>query len=265
MHDFTYHRPLSLEDAVAAIKAAEDGRLLAGGQTLLPALKQRLAAPTDLIDLGALRDLKELRQANDGRLLVGAMATHAEVADSAVVRRAIPALAALAGDIGDPQVRHRGTLGGSIANNDPAADYPAALLALDAGVETDRGAISAERFFTGLFETALDEAEIVTRVAFPVPDRAAYAKFHNPASRYAIAGVFVAQFGEAVRLAVTGAGPCVFRVAAMEQALAEEFSPGAVADIHVAEDDLNSDLHASAAFRAHLVTVMAQRAVAACA
>jgi len=265
MRDFAYHRPLSLAEAVAALKAAEDGKLLAGGQTLLPALKQRLASPTDLIDLGGLGELKELRLANDGRLLVGALATHAEVAASRVVRQAIPALAALAGDIGDPQVRHRGTLGGSIANNDPAADYPAALLALGASVETDRGAIAAERFFTGLFDTALDEAEIVTRVAFPVPERAAYAKLPNPASRYAIVGVFVVRTAEVVRVAVTGAGPCVFRMAAMEQALAEDFAPTAIAGIHPPEVALNSDLHASAAFRAHLVTVMAQRAVAACA
>ncbi len=264
MHDFTYHRPLSIEEAVDRLAGADDGKLVAGGHTLIPTLKQRLASPSDLIDLAGIRGLKELTIQRDGRLAIGAMTTHAEVAESDLVKRAIPALAALAGMIGDPQVRHRGTIGGSIANNDPTADYPAGLVGLGATVHTNQRVIEADSFFTGLFETALEEEEVVTKVIFPKPDRAAYMKFPNPASRYAIAGVFVSQGIQGTRVAVTGAGECVFRVAAMEEALAESFTPKAVQDIAIPLTNLNSDIHASAEYRAHLVTVMAKRAVAAC-
>lgn len=265
MYDFTYHRPLSLDEALTRLGQAEDGKVMAGGQTLIPTLKQRLASPSDVIDLGGIRGLKDLLVQGDGHLAVGALNTHAEVAESDVVRKAIPALAALAGRIGDPQVRHRGTLGGSIANNDPAADYPAAVVGLGARVHTNRREIAADDFFTGLFDTALDDNELVTRVVFPRPDRAAYVKFPNPASRYAIVGVFVAQGPAGTRVAVTGAGPCVYRQKEMEAALAENFAPESLAGIEVSEDDLNSDIHAAADYRAHLVGVMAKRAVIACA
>ena len=262
MYRFDYHKAASVAEAADRLKAAEDGTLMAGGQTLIPTLKQRLAAPTDVIDLTGIADIVGVA-VEGGQVTVGAMTTHAEVAASHEVRSAIPALAALADGIGDPQVRNRGTLGGSIANNDPAADYPAALLGLGAVVITNAREITADDFFTGMFETALDDGEIVTAVRFPVPQAAAYVKFPNPASRYAIVGVFVARTGDGVRVAVTGAGPGVFRVPEMEAALAADFSADAVAGIAVAPDDLNADLHASADYRASLVTTMAKRAVAA--
>ena len=264
MYDFTYHRASSLDDAKSRFAAAEDGRYLAGGMTLLPTLKLRLANPSDLIDLAGLDDLLGVRRDGDS-LLVGAMTTHAQVVESAEVGKAIPALVALASGIGDPQVRNRGTIGGSLANNDPAADYPAAVLGLAATVRTDRREIAADDFFTAMFETALEDDELITGVAFPVPQAAAYAKFANPASGYAIVGVMVARTGGAVRVAVTGAGPCAFRLPEMEQALASTFSPDSIAGIRVPEGDLNSDIHAGADYRAHLVSVMAGRAVAACA
>lgn len=262
MYRFDYHKAASVAEAADRLKAAEDGTLMAGGQTLIPTLKQRLAAPTDVIDLTGIADIVGVA-VEGGQISIGAMTTHAEVAASHEVRSAIPALAALADGIGDPQVRNRGTLGGSIANNDPAADYPAALLGLGAVVITNAREIGADDFFTGMFETALDDGEIVTAVRFPVPQAAAYAKFPNPASRYAIVGVFVARTGDGVRVAVTGAGPGVFRVPEMEAALSADFSADAVAGIAVAPDDLNTDLHASADYRASLVTTMAKRAVAA--
>ena len=264
MHDFQYHRASSLDDAAGKLKAAADGTLVAGGMTLLPTLKLRLAAPSDLVDIGGIAELSGIK-ADGGAVVIGAMTTHAAVAGSADVRGKIPALAALAGAIGDPQVRHRGTIGGSVANNDPAADYPAACLALGATIKTTRREIAADDFFMGLFETPLDDGEIVTAVSFPVPDKAAYEKFPNPASRYALVGVFVAKGGDGVRVAVTGAGQDgVFRIAAMEEALGANFSPDAVAGFGVAADGLNSDMHASSEYRAHLIGVMAQRAVAAC-
>lgn len=263
MYDFVYHRPASLADAVKALKSAEDGRALAGGMTLIPTLKQRLAAPSDLVDLGAVAELRGIKAEGD-RIVIGALTPHAEVAGSELVRKTIPALADLAEGIGDPQVRNRGTIGGSIANNDPAADYPAAIVGLDATVRTDRREIKADDFFTGLFETALEEGELVTAVRFPQPEKAGYAKFPNPASRYAMVGVMVAKIGNTVRVAVTGAGPYVFRMPEMERALASDFTPDAIKAIKVSPDGLNSDLHGSAAYRAHLVTVMARRAVAAC-
>jgi len=264
MYSFNYQKPATLDDALKAIAAAEDGKFLAGGQTLIPTMKQRLAQPSDVIDISGISDLSGIRRDGDN-IVVGAMTRHAEVAASDAVKSAIPALAALAEAIGDPQVRNRGTLGGSIANADPAADYPAAIVGLGATVITNTRSIPGDDFFTGLFETALEENELVTSVSFPVPDRAAYAKFENPASRYAIVGVMVSSGSAGVRVAVTGAGASVFRVEAMEKALSDSFTPEAVAGIHVPADGLNADIHASAEYRAHLVTVMAKRAVAAAA
>ena len=263
MYDFSYHRAGSLSDAASKLNSADDGKLVAGGMTLIPTLKQRLAQPSDLIDLADIKDLAGIKVDSSG-VTVGAMTTHATVAASGDVKKAIPALAHLAGEIGDPHVRHRGTIGGSIANNDPAADYPAACLGLGATIVTSKREIAADDYFQGLFETALEEDEIITAVRFPKPKRAAYMKFPNPASRYALVGVFVAETNAGVRVAVTGAGQGgVFRVDAMEAALGKSFSPDAVADIAVPQDNLNSDIHASAEYRAHLITVMAKRAVAA--
>ncbi|MCG8546128.1 MAG: xanthine dehydrogenase family protein subunit M [Alphaproteobacteria bacterium] len=263
MYDFAYHRADSVADALEKLKAAEDGKLVAGGMTLIPTLKQRLANPSDLIDLGPVSDLAGITADGSG-VTVGAMTTHAAVAASDDVKGAIPALASLADGIGDPQVRHCGTIGGSIANNDPAADYPGACIGLNATIVTNAREITADDFFSGLFETALEEDEIITAVRFPKPKRAAYMKFPNPASRYALVGVFVAETDDGVRVAVTGAGDDgVFRVAEMENALAGNFSPEAVESIAVPPDNLNSDIHASSEYRAHLITVMAKRAVAA--
>jgi aerobic carbon-monoxide dehydrogenase medium subunit len=263
MYEFEYHRATSLDDAAGRL-ADEDAKLVAGGMTLLPTLKLRLAKPSQLIDLGAIASLKGISEQGDA-VVIGAMTRHADVNRSEIVKRAIPALAALAGMIGDPAVRNRGTIGGSIANNDPAADYPAAVVALNATVRTNKREIAADQFFTGLFETALEPGEVVTAVSFPKVAQANYQKFRNPASRYAIVGVFVAKTPAGVRVAVTGAGACVFRVPAMEAALARSFAPDAIKDIVIPQDDLNADIHASAEYRAHLVGVMARRAVQACA
>jgi carbon-monoxide dehydrogenase medium subunit len=259
MHAFQYHRPGSLKDALATGSKGE-AKYLAGGQSLVQAMKLRLAAPTDLVDLNAIADLKALKADASG-VTVGAMVRHAEVAASSSVQKAIPALASLAGMIGDRQVRHMGTIGGSLANNDPAADYPAAVLGLGATITTSKRKIEADKFFKGLYETALEPGELITSVTFPVPKRAAYMKFKNPASRFAIVGVFVADFGNGVRVGVTGAGPSAFRQADMEKALAAKFAPESVAGIKVKADGLNNDLHASAEYRAHLITVMTKRAV----
>ena len=262
MHDFKYQKAGSVADAVAALKAADDGKVLAGGMTLLPTMKQRLAAPSDVIDLGGISGLDGVSAS--GGVTVGAMASHAAVAGSAAVKGAIPALADLADGIGDPQVRNRGTIGGSIANNDPAADYPAACLALGATIKTDRREISADDYFQGLFETALEEDEIITAVSFPAAEKAAYMKFPNPASRYALVGVFVAKTAGGVRVAVTGAGDSgVFRATALEAALSSNFSASGLDGASVSADGLMSDIHASAEYRAHLITVMAKRAVSA--
>ena len=259
MYEFAYHRPNSVRKA-ASLAASGEAKLLAGGQTLLPTMKQRLAAPDALVDLAGIEVLQGIEL--KGRTLhIGAMTRHADVASNATVREALPALASLAGGFGDPHVRAMGTLGGSIANNDPAADYPAACLGLGATIVTNKRRISADDFFTDMFETALEEGEIITKVLFPLPRRAAYAKFDNPASRYALVGVFVSKRGRDIRVAVTGAGPCVFRVPAMEEALGRRFSPKSLEDISVDAGDLNSDIHASAEYRAHLVGVMARRAV----
>ena len=261
MYDFTYQKPGSLADAVAALSGDADAKALAGGMTYIPVLKQRLAKPSAIIDLAGL-GLTGITVAG-GTVTIGAMTKHATVAGSAEVKAAIPALAALAGGIGDEAVRHRGTIGGSLANNDPAADYPAAALALGATIKTNTRSIPADEFFTGMFSTALEQGEIITAVEFPVPAKAAYEKFRNPASRYAIVGVFVATGPAGTRVAVTGAGQGgVFRHAAMEAALAADFSPAAIAGVKTAPDDLNGDIHASAEYRAHLVGVIAKRALA---
>ncbi|MDE2006433.1 MAG: xanthine dehydrogenase family protein subunit M [Rhodospirillales bacterium] len=264
MYDFAYQKPVSAADAVKALGADPEAKALAGGMTLIPVLKQRLNKPSVLVDL-AKAGLSGISVAGN-TLSIGAMTTHATVAHSADVARLVPALAALAGGIGDEQVRHRGTIGGSLANNDPAADYPAALLALGGTVVTNKREIKADDFFQGMFTTALGADEIITKVTFPATAKANYQKFRNPASRYAIVGVFVARSASGVRVAVTGAGQGgVFRHTAMEQALSANFSPDAIAKVVTKPDDLNSDIHASAEYRAHLIGVMARRAVAAAA
>ncbi len=261
MRDFAYHKPATVAAAAGLLASIEEARPLAGGMTLLPTMKQRLSAPDALVDLAGLA--LDGIDAAEGVVTIGAMTRHADVAASPVLARALPGLAALAGGIGDPQVRHRGTIGGSVANNDPAADYPAALLALGAEVVTDRRAIPADDFFVGLFETALAPGEIITAIRFPAVARAAYAKFRSPASRYALVGVFVAALAGGVRVAVTGAGPSVFRLPAMERALDRDFTPDAARAVTIDPAGLNSDIHADAVYRAHLVGVMAGRAVAA--
>lgn len=260
MYDFEYHRPGSLEEAVRIFADADDGQFLAGGMTMIPVMKQRLAMPSDIIDLSRIEELTGITDGGSS-ISIGAMTPHAEVAGSEMVAKAIPSLAALAGGIGDPAVRNRGTIGGSIANNDPSADYPAAILGLGATVHTAARYIAADDFFTEMFETALEEGELITRVTFPKPNKAGYAKFPNPASRYATAGVFVAQSSAGVRVAVTGAGACAFRSETMEQALAGNFAPDALEGIAVPSVELMSDMHASAEYRSHLITVMAKRAV----
>ena len=261
MHAFEYHRPSSTKDALALGSNKEEARYLEGGQSLVQAMKLRLSSPSDLIDLGTIKELVGIKVSGSA-VEIGAMTRHADVAGSKEVQKAIPALAMLAGIIGDRQVRHMGTIGGSLANSDPAADYPAAVLGLGATITTNKRKIEADKYFKGLFETALEPGELLTSVSFPVPKRAAYMKFKNPASRFALVGVFVADFGGGkVRVAVTGAGPCAFRQAEMEKALASKFAPDAVANIKVKQDGLNNDLHASPEYRAHLITVMAKRAV----
>ena len=261
MQSFAYNKPASLADAAAHLPSHGDAKLLAGGQTYIPTLKQRLASPSDVIDLGGITELKGITVAG-GIVTIGAGTRHEAVQNSAEVKKAIPALADLAGMIGDPLVRHRGTIGGSIANADPSADYPAAVLALNAVVHTTKRSIKADDFFTGMFETALEPGEIVTRIAFPLAEKAGYEKFRNPASRYAMVGVFVAKTAGGVRVAVTGAAPSVFRQKDMEAALAKSFTADAVAGVKQSADGMNADLHGSAEYRAHLVTVMAKRAVA---
>jgi carbon-monoxide dehydrogenase medium subunit len=247
-------------EAISAFRAVDDGRFLAGGMTLIPIMKQRLASPAHLIDLCGIEGLDAIRVEGTD-LVIGAMARHDAVANSTVSRSAIPALASLAASIGDPQVRNRGTLGGSIANNDPAADYTAGILGLEATIITDRRRIAADRFFPAMFETALEPDELVVAVSFPIPLRAGYAKFRQPASRYALVGVMVAKTPAGARVAVTGAGPNVFRHIEMEAALEREFSPMAVHGVETRSEGLNTDMHGSAAYRAHLVGVLAKRAI----
>jgi carbon-monoxide dehydrogenase medium subunit len=260
MYDFAYQKPTSIPDAVKLL-ADPDAKLIAGGQTLIPVLKQRLNKPSTLVDLSKL-GLSGIT-AGGGSVTIGAMTTHAAVASSADVRKAVPALASLAAGIGDNAVRYRGTIGGSLANNDPTADYPAAVLALGATIKTNKREIAADDYFQGMFSTALEVDEIITAVVFPVPEKAAYVKFPNPASRYAMVGVFVAKGPKGVRVAVTGAGQNgVFRHKAFEDALAKSWSPDALKTIATPTDDMNSDIHGSAEYRAHLVGVIARRAVA---
>ena len=261
MYPFEYFSPRSVDEAIEQFRRASDPQWLAGGMTLLPSMKLRLAMPAELIDLNAIEGLAAIRMA-DGQLEVGAMTPHGRVAESTDVRTSIPALSALANGIGDTQVRNRGTLGGSISNSDPAADYPAAILGLDATITTNKREIPADDFFTGLFETALEADELVTRVTFPIPERAAYLKFPSPASRYALVGVMVAKTRNGIRVAVTGAGSYAFRHTEMEEALAADFRPDALDEISVDADEFNHDIHASAQYRAHLLSVMAKRAVA---
>ncbi|NKC33309.1 FAD binding domain-containing protein [Falsiroseomonas selenitidurans] len=261
MYDFAYHKPASVADAVKILAADPEARPISGGMTLLPALKLRLNRPSAVVDLSGIAELRGVTRKGD-TLVIGALTKHYEVATSAEVKAAIPALAAMAHTIGDTQVRNRGTMGGSVANNDPSADYPAALLALGATIETDKRQLPADEFFNGMFTTALEVGELVTAIHIPIPEKAGYAKMRNPASRYAMAGVFVAKTAAGVRVAVNGAGANgVFREKAMEAALAANWSADAVAGIKVDPSLLNGDIHGSAEYRAHLVTVMAKRAV----
>jgi carbon-monoxide dehydrogenase medium subunit len=260
---FEYHAPERADEVVGLLaELGDEAKVLAGGQSLVQAMRLRLSQSARRVDLGGIAGLKGIR-VDGASVVIGAMTTHASVAASPEVRKAIPALAELAGGIGDPMVRNMGTLGGSIANADPAADYPAAVVGLGATVVTDQRRIDADSFFTGLYETALRAGELITAVEFPVAQRAAYVKFRQPASRFAMVGVFVSQGAGGVRVAVTGAKPSVFRVKAMEDALAKSFTPDAVKSLAVPSAGLNSDLHGSAAYRAAMITVMAQRAVAA--
>jgi aerobic carbon-monoxide dehydrogenase medium subunit len=261
MTPFAFHRPASVASAVQLRSAQADASYLAGGQSLLPAMKLGLTAPSDLIDLSLLSGAVGFTL-DGGSLRIGAMTPHAVVGASPEVGKHIPALACLASGIGDPAVRTRGTLGGSLANNDPAACWPAAVLGLGATVHTDRRQIAADHFFKGLYETALQPGELITAVSFPLPKRAAYVKFKQPASRFALVGVFVSDGPQGVRVAVTGAGPGVFRAPALEAALARSFTAQALDGIKLPAEDLNSDLHGSAAYRAHLIGVLARRAVA---
>jgi len=263
MYAFTFHRPTSVRQAANLLGKHEDAKLLAGGHTLLPTMKMRLAAPGHLVDLSQIEGLSGI-ELKGRSISIGALTKHAEVANSGVVKQNLPALAHLASEIGDPAVRHRGTLGGSVANNDPTADYPAAVLALGATIVTNKRKIAADDYFKGMFETALEPDEIITKITFPIAKKAGYVKFRNPASRYAMVGVFVAKRSSEIRVAVTGAGGNgVFRVPAFEEALKKRFSPKSLEGLTIPADGLNSDIHGSAEYRAHLVGVIAKRAVAA--
>ena len=258
MYAFQYQRPTQLSDAQKAAQAG--GQLLAGGQTMIAAMKQRLQQPETVVDLAAVSGLSGI-QKNGQTIVIGAMTRHQDVANNAEVQKNIPGLAALANGIGDKQVRAMGTIGGSVANNDPAACYPSALLALGATIHTDRRTIAADDFFLGMYATALEAGEIITAVHFPIPSKSAYAKFKQPASRYSLVGVFVAQTAAGARVAITGASSGVFRHAGLEAALSQQFTPEAVANVTIDAQDLNADLHASKAYRAQLITVQTQRAV----
>lgn len=260
MYDFAYHKPTSVADAVKLLSADPDAKAVSGGHTLIPALKHRLNKPSALVDLSGIAEMKGIRREGNA-LVIGALTKHEAVVTSAEVKAAIPVLSFMAKHIGDTQVRNRGTMGGSVANNDPAADYPAAVLGLGATVVTSKRRIAADDFFLGMFTTALEADEILTAISFPIPEKAGYAKMRNPASRYVMAGAFVAKGPMGVRVAINGAGPCVFRQSAMEAALSANWSADAVAAIKQDADGMNSDIHGSAEYRAHLVTVMAKRAV----
>lgn len=258
MYAFEYQRPTSVADA--ARLGSDDNRFLAGGQSLIQSMRLRLASAEQLIDLGGIAELKGITVDARG-VTIGAMTTHATVAASPEVRKAIPALAELAGQIGDPMVRNMGTIGGSLANSDPAADYPAAVLALGATIRTNKREIAADDYFLALFETALEPGELITAITFPVPKRAAYVKYPQPASRFALVGVMVADGPQGIRCGVTGAKACAYRCAEIEQALAASFSAQALAGIKLDADDLNGDLHATPEYRAAMIVVMARRAV----
>ena len=261
MYAFNYHKPTSLAEVQSLLAKAEDGKLLAGGHTYIPTLKQRLAQPSDVIDLSGVAELKGIEE-EAGGVTIGAMTTHGQIARSEIVRRVIPGLAGMAAVVGDPQVRNRGTMGGALANNDPASDYPGAVIGLAATIRTDKREIAGDDFITGMFETALEDGEIITAITFSAPDKCAYSKFPNPASRYAMAGVFVAKSGDGVRVGVTGAGSDgVFRWSEAEAALGSDFSAGALDGLSVDEGGMLSDIHGDAAYRANLVKVMAKRAV----
>jgi aerobic carbon-monoxide dehydrogenase medium subunit len=262
MYAFTFHRPQTLRQAANLLAKNEEAKLLAGGHTLLPTMKLRLAGPPQLVDLSLVEGLAGIEMTGRS-LTIGAMTRHNDVNTSPVVQQNIPVLAKLAGMIGDPAVRHMGTIGGSIANNDPNADYPAACLGLGATIVTNKRRIKADEFFTGMFSTALEPSEIITKVIFPVPKKAAYQKFRNQASRFALVGVFVSKRGSDLRVAVTGAGSNgVFRVPSFEEALKKRFSPKSLEGMSIPADGMNSDIHGSAEYRAHLVGVLARRAVA---
>jgi carbon-monoxide dehydrogenase medium subunit len=251
-----------VRQAAGLLGKNEDAKLLAGGQTLLPTMKLRLAGPPQIVDMTKIEGLSGIEQSGRN-LTIGAMTTHNEVNTSPVVQQAAPVLAKLAGLIGDPAVRHRGTIGGSIANNDPNADYPAACLGLGATIVTNKRRVKADEFFTGMFSTVLEPAEIITKVIFPLPKKAGYQKFRNQASRFALVGVFVAKRGSEIRVAVTGAGSNgVFRVPSFEEALKKRFAPKSLEGLTIPADGMNSDIHGSAEYRAHLVSVLARRAVA---
>ena len=263
MHETTYHRPSSIDEAASLFAKGSDARYLAGGHTLLPVMKQRLASPSDVIDLARIKDLVGIESSGD-TLTIKAATTYFAILSSAEVKKAIPALVSLTNVLGDPAVRYRGTIGGSIANNDPAADYPAAVLALGATVRTNKRSIAADQFFKGLFSTALEDGEIITQISFPIPAKAGYSKMRHPASRFALTAVFVAKTKAGdVRVAATGAAQDgVMRVPAIEAALKANWSPGALDSVKIAADGLLADIHGSAAYRANLIKVMAQRAVA---
>jgi carbon-monoxide dehydrogenase medium subunit len=262
MYEFKYVKPTSVRQAVNMLGKDSEAKILAGGHSLLPVMKLRLAKPSQLLDIGKIEGLNGI--VLKGRSIeIGATARHVEVANSQVVKDALPVLAKLAAEIGDPAVRHRGTLGGSLANNDPNADYPAALLGLGATVITSKRRIAADDFFKGLFETALEPDEIITKVSFPLAKKAAYQKFRHPASGFALVGVFVAKRGSDIRVAVTGAGSAgVFRVKSFEEALKKRFAAKSIEGMSIPADGMNSDIHGSAEYRAHLVGVLARRALA---
>ena len=260
MDDFSYHRPKDVEEAVSLYQSADDPMYLSGGMTLIPTMKQRLAEPTDVIDLSGLPELTGVKSLKD-KLSIGAFTRHNDVANHEAIQAKLPVLSKLASGIGDNQVRNRGTIGGSIANSDPAADYPAAVVGLGATIITQQREIAGDDFFLDLFETALEPGEIILKIDFPIPNRAAYKKFPNPASRYAVVGVLVAEFDNEIRVGVTGAGPCAFRASGIEQELAEGVDISALDGIEVPDAGFNNDLHASSEFRAHLVKVMAKRAL----
>ena len=263
MENFNYHRPATTTAAAAMLKKAKDGKYLAGGHTLIPTMKQGLATPTDVIDLTAIKGFSGIKVSKT-TITIKAGTTHQDVATSKDVKKAIPALAEMAGKIGGVHVRHKGTIGGSIANNDPAADYPSACLGLGATIETNKRKIDADKFFTGMFETALKKDEIITAVHFPIPKKAAHQKFPNPASRYAMVGVFVSQDGKGkARVGVTGAASCAYRAADIEAALNKDFSAKSASGVKISAKGLLNDMHATSAYRAHLLSVLAGRAVAA--